>query len=79
MTERIPLTDMKTGEMGTVAEIFGGGGVSNRLRAMGIRPGVKILKVSTAFARGPVVVRVGSAQTALGFGISYKIVVEINR
>ena len=79
MVERIPLTDMETGETGTVAEFFGGRGVYNRLRALGIRPGVKITKVSGAFARGPVVVRVGGTQAALGFGVSYKVIVEIER
>jgi ferrous iron transport protein A len=79
MVERIPLIDMETGETGRVVEFFGGRGVHNRLRAMGIRYGIKITKVSAAFGRGPVVLRVGGAQTALGFGISYKIIVEVQR
>ena len=79
MGERISLADMKAGESGTVVEIFGGMGVHNRLRALGIREGVMVTKVSGVFARGPVVLRVGGAQTALGFGISYKIVVEVVR
>lgn len=79
MVERIPLTDMETGETGMVAEILGGGGVHNRLRALGVRPGVKLTKVSAAFARGPVVVQVGGTQASFGFGVSYKIVVEVDR
>ncbi len=79
MVERIPLTDMETGETGTVVEFFGGRGVYNRLRALGIRRGVKIIKVSGAFARGPVVLRVGGTQAALGFGVSYKVIVEVER
>jgi len=79
MIERIPLVDMETGETGRVVGFFGGMGVHNRLRALGIRYGVEIVKVSAAFGRGPVVLRVGGVQTALGFGISYKIIVEVER
>lgn len=79
MVERIPLVDMKTGETGTVVEILGGGGAHNRLRALGIKHGVKVTKVSAAFARGPVVLQIYGTQAALGFGISYKIIVDVER
>lgn len=79
MAERIPLTDMRNRETATVVEIFGGRGAHNRLRALGIRPGVSVTRISGIFAHGPVVLQVGGAQTALGFGISYKIVVEVAR
>jgi len=79
MAERITLTDMTTGETGTVVEIIGGRGVTGRLQALGIRPGVTATKVSTHFARGPVVVQVGGTQAAVGFGISHKIIVEVTR
>ena len=79
MGERISLTNMKAGKTGTVVEFLGGGGVHRRLSALGIRPGAKVTKVSSAFARGPVVVQVGRTQTALGFGISSKIIVEVER
>ena len=79
MCERIPLADMKPGERGTVIEVMGGVGMRNRLQALGIRDGVKVVKVSATFARGPVVVQVGSTQTALGFGVSYKIIVDVER
>jgi ferrous iron transport protein A len=79
MVERIPLVDMKTGETGKVVEIFAGRGIHNRLRALGLRQGVKVTKVSAAFARGPVVLKVYGTQTALGYGISHKIIVEVER
>ncbi len=79
MVQRIPLTDVESGETATVVEILGGMGMQNRLRALGIRNGVKVTKVSGAFARGPVILRIGGAQTALGFGISYKVIVEVER
>ncbi len=79
MIERIPLTDMNAAETGIVVEFFGGRGVHNRLCALGIRPGKKIIRVNAAFGRGPIIVRVGSTQIALGFGMSYKVIVEVER
>ena len=79
MVQRIPLTDVDSGETATVVEILGGMGMQNRLRALGIRNGVKVTKVSGAFARGPVILRIGGTQTALGFGISYRVIVEVER
>ena len=79
MIERIPLTDMHTGEVGTVAEILGGRRVCNRLRALGIRPGVKLNKISASSVRGPVVVQAGGTQASFGFGVAYKIVMELDR
>ena len=79
MSERIPLTDMEADELGTVAEILGGRGVHNRLRALGIRTGVKLTKVSAVSARGPVVIQAGGTQASFGFGVSYKIVMEVDR
>lgn len=79
MMEQISLADMKSGEAGTVAEILGGRGVRGRLQALGIRPGVEVTKVSVAFARGPVVLRTGGTQAAVGFGVSRRVIVEVDR
>jgi len=76
---QIPLTDMNTSEAGIVVNLLGGRGMNNRLKSLGIRPGVKVTKISSTFMRGPVVIQVGNAQTALGFGISYKVIVEVER
>jgi len=79
MAERVTLAEMNTDEKGTVIEIAGGRGMIARLQALGIREGVKLTKVSAHFARGPVVVQVGETQAAVGFGISRKILVEVDR
>lgn len=79
MAERIPLSDMNTNEVGTIVEFVGGWGLRNRLCSMGIRPGIKITRINSALARGPVVIKAGEAQTALGHGISYKVIVEVQR
>ena len=78
MLQRVPLTDMGPSETGTVVEILGGRGICNRLNVLGIRPGVKVTRVNAASTRGPVVLQVGGTQVSLGFGASYKVILEMN-
>lgn len=70
------LTHMKSGESGQVTDLRGGHGMLRRLEALGIRPGVPITKVSSQFMRGPVVVRMGNTQVAIGFGMARHILVN---
>lgn len=72
----VPLVNLASGETGVVGNIIGGRGVINRLYALGIIPGKKITKISAMMMRGPVVVRVGSAEIALGFGMANKIIIS---
>ena len=74
---KMTLIQLRSGQSGTVVQIQGGHGLTNRLNALGIRPGKKITKVSSMFMRGPVTVQVDRAQIAIGFGMAKKIVVEI--
>lgn len=79
MKVKIPLTDMNNGEAGNIVELLGGSSLADRLMALGIRSGVKITKISESFFHGPVVIQISNNQTALGHGISYKIIVEVER
>jgi ferrous iron transport protein A len=72
------LARMRTGQSGTVVGINGGYGLVRRLNALGLRPGKRVTKVSSMFARGPVTVRVDSTQIALGFGMANKVTVEFD-
>lgn len=74
--EKVILTTMKSGDRGTVAQIRGGRGLNMRLRALGIRPGVKITKISSQLMRGPITIGMGNTQVAVGFGMAKKIIVE---
>lgn len=69
------LVEMGMGHEGAVVEIQGGLGFTRRLDAMGIRPGVRLAKTSGSYLRGPVTVRVGNAQLAVGFGMASRIFV----
>ncbi|MCK4882123.1 MAG: ferrous iron transport protein A [Candidatus Omnitrophica bacterium] len=79
MADRILLTDMNFRESGVVGEISGGQGLQRRLKSIGIRPGTKVTKLTAALGRGPVILQVGGAQIALGFGMSHKILIEVQR
>ena len=77
MAKQIPLTQLRRGQRGRVIQIMGGYGMTRRLAALGLRPGQKITKVSDMFLRGPVTVRVGGTEIALGFGMASRIILEI--
>ena len=74
---QITVAQMAAGESGRVVQLMRGHGLARRLEAMGIRPGKRITKVSSAFMRGPVTIQVDRAQVAIGFGMAKKILVEM--
>ena len=84
---QITVCQMRPGQSGTVVQILEGHGYHrgrgyghgfvDRLHSLGIRPGVRIIKVSAMFMRGPVTLQVGRAQVAIGFGMARKILVEV--
>ena len=71
------LTELKSGQVGTVIDMQGGAGFIRRLESMGIRPGKKITKISAQFFRGPQIVKVNNLQIAIGFGMARRILIEI--
>ena len=77
MKSRISLVDMAPGQEGSVVEVHGGRGLVRRLDPMGIRPGAGLVKTSGPHMRGPVTVRIGNAQVAVGYGMASKIIVEV--
>ena len=76
---RITLVQMGRGQSGTVVEVLGGWGLVRRLDALDIRPGKRVTKISSAFLRGPVTLRVEGAQVAIGFGMAGRIMVEVDK
>ena len=76
MERGITLAGMKKGQAGRVLAVQGGMGLARRLESMGIRPGVLVVKESNSFLKGPVTIRVGNAQVALGYGMASRILVE---
>lgn len=75
--EEITLTDMKSGQQGRISAVSGGKMMVRRLDAMGIRPGVIVKKISGQLIRGPVLVKVGTTQAAIGFGMAQRIFLKL--
>jgi len=72
------LAGMSTGQSSVVVQIQGGHGLVNRLNSLGIRPGKRIIKVSSMLMRGPVTIEVDRVQVAIGFGMARRIIVELD-
>ena len=76
---QVSLAQMQAGQAGKVVEVLGGRGMIARLSALGIRPGRRLIKISSVFLRGPVTVQVNQAQVAIGFGMARRIMVELEQ
>ena len=70
---------MKLGQSGRVVEIQGGFGVVRHLGSLGIRVGKRITKISAQIWRGPQVIKIDNIQIALGFGMSKRVLVELEK
>jgi len=78
MTHRkMSLTQIRSGQTGTVIDIAGGSGAHRRLESMGLRVGKKVKKVSGMPLRGPVTVSLGSTHVSMGHGMASKVIVEV--
>jgi ferrous iron transport protein A len=73
----IPLTSLPAGVEATIVEFVGGHGMSRRLSSMGLIPGKKVTRISTMLMKGPVHVKVGQAEIALGQGMARHVLVSI--
>ena len=72
------LATMAKGRTGRILEVRGGECLRQRLEVLGIRPGRSLTKVSNAFLKGPVLVQLGTARVAVGFGMAAKVLVEVD-
>ena len=75
--KEVSVARMKDGQHGVVVRIEGGHGLTDRLNALGIMAGKKITRVGAMMMRGPVTVKVGNCQVAMGFGMASKVIVEL--
>ena len=50
---RVSLVELDSGSSGVVVAVAGGRGATSRLEAMGIRPGVRLTKMSGLALKGP--------------------------
>ena len=71
----VPLSALRPGERGVVAELTGGRGLLSRMASLGFTPGAEVTIVQN-FGRGPIIARVRDARIALGRGEAGKIQVR---
>jgi ferrous iron transport protein A len=72
------LASMKPGQNGVVVDVRGGRNVVERLAALGIRPGKRVIKVSSMLLGGPVTVEVDRSQVAIGQQMAARIIVDVS-
>jgi ferrous iron transport protein A len=68
---------MRAGQRGKITRISGGHCLARKLEALGIREGKEIKKISEQWMGGPVILRHGNTQVAVGFGMASKVFVQI--
>jgi ferrous iron transport protein A len=70
------LTQIKKGETVKVVEINGGRQFKDKVDAIGLRIGSRVVKLSTQVLKGPVTIKIGSTKLAIGHGMAKKILVD---
>jgi ferrous iron transport protein A len=72
----LTINDLPVGKKGIIRTINGGYGLIQKLDALGIREGIEIVRISTQWMKGPVTIRYGNSEVAIGHNMAMKIVVE---
>lgn len=70
------ISEIKQGQNCRIVEICGGQEVFNKLDSLGVRIGACVQKVSSQFFKGPVTIKAGNTQIAVGYRMAKKIIVE---
>ncbi len=73
----MPLSEMLTGQTGTIQELRGGRDLVGRLASLGFTPGAHVEMLQN-YGRGPLIVEVRDARIALGRGEARKVQVTLN-
>jgi ferrous iron transport protein A len=72
------LTQLTKGKIAQVVEINGGHEFKEKVDAIGLRVGSKIIKLSAQMMKGPVTIQIGNTKLAIGHGMAKKIFVDGN-
>jgi len=71
----MPLAMVRPGEQVTLVAVNAGRGLTRRLADMGLYPGVSVRVIQSH--PGPLLLQLGAAKLALGYGIAHKILVKV--
>jgi ferrous iron transport protein A len=72
----LTINDLPAGKKGIIRTINGGYGLIQKLDSLGIREGIEIVRISTQWMKGPVTIRYGNSEVAIGHNMAMKILVE---
>jgi Fe2+ transport system protein FeoA len=72
----VPLTMLRKDHNGIIVRINAGMRATRRLTSLGLIPGTKISKISSAPFQGPVQLRVRETRLVIGRGLAEKILVR---
>jgi ferrous iron transport protein A len=67
---------MEKGAKGRITSVVGGKGMVMKLSAQGILPGMVVHKIGE-LRGGPVLLKVGGSQVAVGRGLARRVLVEV--
>ncbi|MBN1797166.1 MAG: ferrous iron transport protein A [Spirochaetales bacterium] len=70
------IADLTKGESAVFINIHGGWGIRRRLEAMGLRPGIVITKISDQIFGGPIIIKVGKIEFAIGRHMARRMIVQ---
>lgn len=70
------LAELKNSEKGRIIKLEGGQNFIERLETLGIREGVTIEKKNSQWLNGPVCIKIGNTEAAIGYGMAKKILIE---
>ncbi|MCF7908057.1 MAG: ferrous iron transport protein A [Candidatus Omnitrophica bacterium] len=69
------LVELKDGQAAKVVSIDGGKNSQEKLKNLGLREGVIVKKIRGMFTHGPIIVKAGQTEIALGRGLAVKVIV----
>lgn len=75
MAQSLPLTMVAPGERVRLLKVNAGEGLTSRLNAMGLTPGVEVTVVQDS--GGPLLLSVRDSRLAVGRGMAQKMIVEL--
>ncbi len=70
------LTQLAQGQSARVIKLEGGDAFARKLQNLGIREGVTVKKVRAVSANGPIIIKAGRTEIALGRGMAAKVIVN---
>ena len=70
------IQELRNGEVAKIKNVIGGRHFVNKAESLGIRIGVQVSKISSQMMQGPITIKVGQTQIAIGHRMAKRIVIE---